>query len=86
MIPSQRLRYILLLLALVVLGGCQDSGNKITFSNHVSSDYEMRDSGDGWIYVSDVTHGTDWIRFRINGKHTTWDDFEVEDLERRDSK
>lgn len=49
--------------------------------NAPSSAFEIRDQNDGWLYFSDVVQGKDFCRFRINGKHATFNDFEIEDLE-----
>lgn len=69
-----------LLALLLLLAGCVESEPQITFSNNPSEDFEILDRGDGWLYVSNATHGRDFSRFRIKGKKTTWDDFDVEDL------
>ena len=68
------MRLLALLLALG-LAGCGDAP-----TTKPMDDYEISSSEDGWLYISNVTSGKILSRFRVKGKHTTFEDFDWENF------
>lgn len=77
---------LILLLLCLALSGCDNTGwfHQDTVQEvqdalkNKQDDFSISDHLDGWLYFSNDTTGEEIMRFRIKGKTTSWDDFDVE--------
>mgnify|MGYP001569945733 FL=1 len=72
------MKFLVLTLILGMCGCGDKEPSQFTLIEVTGTNCEISAREDGWMYVTNVSKGEDWLRFRVKGKHTTWDDFDVD--------